>query len=148
METDRTNYMANDSLRSRLNYNTVTAVIFIVLVLMNFSTIKTWFGTEKPEIVEKVEEPPAEKPKAEPVKKEPVKKVAPAPKPKPKSFHIIAGSFKVESNATNYVETLKKQGYDSQIVGVRNGFHFVSFSSHETQAQANAEFKKITQVYG
>jgi nucleoid DNA-binding protein len=123
----------------------VVAVIAIVLVIMNFSTIKSWFIPEKPFVVEKVEKkPPVQKakPKAEPVKKAPVKKTPP---PTPKEYHVIAGSFKVESNATNFVKKMKAEGYQSELVGVRNGFHFVSFSSHETKAQAYSEFNKIRQ---
>ena len=75
------------------------------------------------------------------VKKETVKETSPPPPPK--EFHLIAGSFKVESNAINFVEKLKKDGYSSEIVGVRNGYHFVSFSSHETRAQAVQAMNQI-----
>lgn len=120
----------------------VVAVIAIVLVILNFNNIKSWIIPEKPVIVEKVEKPPVQTvvTKVDTVKKEPVKKTPP---PSPKEFHLIAGSFKIESNAINFVEKLKKDGYNSELIGVRNGYHFVSFSSHETKAQAVQALNQI-----
>jgi len=121
----------------------VVAIIAIVLVVLNFGKIKSWIVPEKPVVVEKVEKPTTPKvvQKVDSVKKETVKETSPPPPPK--EFHLIAGSFKVESNAINFVEKLKKDGYSSEIVGVRNGYHFVSFSSHETRAQAVQAMNQI-----
>jgi len=81
------------------------------------------------EPVEVAEEPPA------PVAEEPV---SAGPK-----FYVIAGSFKVESNATNYTNKLKAEGYNSQNLGLIKGYHIVTFDGFEDYQDAMKLYKMV-----
>ncbi len=86
------------------------------------------------DIVEPVE------PEPEPVK--PV--VAPKPKPKPAPpraavYHIIAGSFAVESNADNLIAKIRREYPDLKVQKIRNsrnGLNMVSIYSSSSEHQA------------
>ena len=42
-------------------------------------------------------------------------------------YYVVAGSFKVESNAINYNNKLRNEGFNSENLGMINGFYMVSF---------------------
>jgi nucleoid DNA-binding protein len=56
-----------------------------------------------------------------------------------KKFYIVAGSFRKKQNAINFREKLKEQGYNSELIGERNGMHAVSYDSFQSKAKAQAE---------
>lgn len=84
----------------------------------------------------------------EPEKKEPVKaKVAPSTSNKTANrtgqYHIIAGSFKVPSNAVNYEKVLIDQGYKAKNIGSINGFHMVAIQSFPTLREATTAIDEV-----
>jgi len=58
---------------------------------------------------------------------------------KEKKFFIVAGSFRKKQNAINFRDKLQEQGYNSELIGERNGMHAVSYSSFKSKAKAEAE---------
>lgn len=58
-------------------------------------------------------------------------------------YHIIAGAFIVEKNATAFMEDLKKKGYDPKVVLKRNEYSFISIFSFPTFEEANSKFKSF-----
>ena len=86
---------------------------------------------------------------AEPVKEAPVEKKEPEPvKVIPKDYHVVAGCFKIETNATNYEVALKKEGYDAKYIGEWKGYYTVVYGSFESKADALKEYKVISQDKG
>ena len=58
---------------------------------------------------------------------------------KEKKFYIVAGSFRKKQNAVNFRDKLREQGYNSELIGERNGMHAVSYSSFKSKTKAKAE---------
>jgi nucleoid DNA-binding protein len=58
---------------------------------------------------------------------------------KGKKFYIVAGSFRKKQNAINFRKKLQDQGYNSELIGERNGMHAVSYDSFQSKAKAQAE---------
>ncbi|MDY6799952.1 MAG: SPOR domain-containing protein [Bacteroidota bacterium] len=65
-----------------------------------------------------------------------------------KKYYIIAGSFKNEKYADRFLEDLKKQGYNAEKLGERNGMHAVSYNSFADKRKALAEYRFLTQEKG
>jgi nucleoid DNA-binding protein len=65
-----------------------------------------------------------------------------------KKYYIIAGSFKNEKYADRFLEDLKKQGYNAEKLGERNGMHAVSYNSFTDKRKALAEYRFLTQEKG
>ena len=65
--------------------------------------------------------------------------------PTEKKYYIIAGSFKNDTYASNYVKKLQEQGFPAEKLAERNGMHAVSFNSFADKQKAFAEYKFITQ---
>ncbi|MFO7843066.1 MAG: SPOR domain-containing protein [Bacteroidales bacterium] len=65
--------------------------------------------------------------------------------PAQKKYYIIAGSFKNENYADRFLEDLKKQGYNAEKLGERNGMHAVSYNSFSDKRKALAEYRFLTQ---
>ncbi|HAM97904.1 MAG TPA: hypothetical protein DCQ26_04775 [Marinilabiliales bacterium] len=63
--------------------------------------------------------------------------------PNAKRYYIVAGSFKVASNADRYNKKLTDEGYMSEIVMRRNGFHVVSYKTVYDKNEALMEWKKM-----
>lgn len=62
---------------------------------------------------------------------------------KPK-YHVIAGAFRVKSNATKKVELLKNKGYEASLLGANAyGLHQVAFASFSDRTEALAQLRKI-----
>lgn len=78
---------------------------------------------------------------------------APEPVPTPEQqvvdlknkYHVVAGSFKVENNAIKFNEKLKGQGFQSNIIGPRNGYFIVTYATFENKNEAIAEYGKRKQ---
>lgn len=58
-------------------------------------------------------------------------------------YHIIAGAFVVEKNASAYMEELQKKGYNPQIILKKNEYSFISLFSYPTFKEANAKYKEL-----
>lgn len=59
-------------------------------------------------------------------------------------FHVIIGSFKVPSNATNWEQEVKGMGYNStKILHAKNGFDLVSIAAYDTYSKAFNEIERI-----
>jgi len=89
----------------------------------------------------------SDKVKAETDKKttSPAKQETKTATPKQKKYYIIAGSFKNEKYADRFLEDLKKQGYNAEKLGERNGMHAVSYNSFVDKRKALAEYRFLTQ---
>lgn len=62
-----------------------------------------------------------------------------------KKYYVVAGSFKVSSNAERYQQKLLDEGYASEIVMRSNGFHIVSYKTLFTWRDALGEWKNMRQ---
>jgi hypothetical protein len=60
-----------------------------------------------------------------------------------KLYYLVAGCFKINRNAENFVLQLKKEGYQSEKFAKLGSFHYVSFSSFDKKPPALLEMKKI-----
>lgn len=104
--------------------------------------------TPKPAPVVKPKPKPAPKPVEKP--KPPVKKNVPTiEKPvietnsKNATYHIIAGSFGVQSNAIRLKGKYEKEGYSVVILKKSNGLNVVSIYQSDSEENANRALKKI-----
>jgi hypothetical protein len=62
-------------------------------------------------------------------------------------YHIIAGAYRIESNAKKKVELLKAKGYDAVIIGKNSyGLHQVAFSSYVQKWEALQHLRKIKAI--
>ena len=76
------------------------------------------------------------------------KKTIPAPSVKTtlvsKPFHLVAGCFSSEHNATKLVAQLKTEGFDASVIGQNeNGLFRVAFQSYVSRELAVTEMKKL-----
>jgi len=60
-----------------------------------------------------------------------------------KRYYIVAGSFKVPTNADNYSQKLIDEGYKSEIVVRNNGFHTVSYKTLYNWNEALQEWRNM-----
>ena len=60
-------------------------------------------------------------------------------------FHLIAGSFSSEANATRLVEKLKTEGFPAKVLP-GGGMHMVSIKSYATAADAQAGRSEVSSV--
>jgi len=61
-----------------------------------------------------------------------------------KKYHIIGGSFSSEKNASQFVETLKENGYNKAlIIGQRNELYTVSFGGYDSKDDAKEQADRI-----
>jgi nucleoid DNA-binding protein len=59
------------------------------------------------------------------------------------NYYIIAGSFKSEENAVNYLQQLKEQGYNGQNLGVFKGLHRIAMKGFVTIEDAQKELNTL-----
>lgn len=59
------------------------------------------------------------------------------------SYHLIAGGYRVKSNAQDAVSELKSKGLDARIIGRINGLHFVSAKSYSSLNSAKQDINNI-----
>ncbi len=62
-----------------------------------------------------------------------------------KKYYVVAGSFKVASNAERYQQKLLDEGYASEITMRNNGFHIVSYKTLFTWQEALRQWKTMRQ---
>jgi nucleoid DNA-binding protein len=60
-----------------------------------------------------------------------------------KKFYIVAGSFRNLEYAKKFNQDLIKQGYNSELIGERNGMHAVSYNSYKNKSQAVKELQEM-----
>ncbi len=58
-------------------------------------------------------------------------------------YYVIAGSFKVPSNAQSFAKSLSCDGYKPQILEGKSGYSYVSVGSYETLASAGKMVRDI-----
>jgi len=59
-------------------------------------------------------------------------------------FHIVAGAFRIASNADKKVQKLKEQGFDARLIGVNKyGLHQVIYASYSDRLNALKALRKI-----
>lgn len=99
-------------------------------------------ATESPEVVNnKITKPFIPEVKVE--TKAPVKRTVAKSDVSLNSFHIIVGSFKERSNASNYVITLNAQGYDAYLAEGNSNFLRVAIGNFSNSAEAQQDLLNI-----
>ena len=150
------NSYTNKNMEIKTKDKTLTTVLIIVAaaviigVLIWLAIDFNWFGPfktakEAPAPVEVVvDTTPAvdttvyEEPEPEPVIiEEPVD-------PSSMHYHIIAGSFQVESNAIRFQEDMRSRGYSAVILTRGTGYHYVSVKAFDSRSEAIAEWRNMT----
>jgi len=59
-------------------------------------------------------------------------------------YHIIAGAFRVEENATKKINQLQEKGFTAKMVGINKyGLHQVAYSSYENRLDALKNLRTI-----
>ncbi len=59
-------------------------------------------------------------------------------------YHIVAGAFRIASNADKKVRSLKAQGFDARLIGANKyGLHQVVYNSYENRLDALQALRKI-----
>ncbi|WP_109301963.1 SPOR domain-containing protein [Aquimarina sp. AU474] len=59
-------------------------------------------------------------------------------------YHIVAGAFRIASNANKKVQSLQKQGFDAQLIGINKyGLHQVAYQSFDNRLEAIQILRKI-----
>jgi nucleoid DNA-binding protein/cell division protein FtsN len=68
--------------------------------------------------------------------------------PGSKKYYIVAGSFKKKQNAIDFREELINKGYNSEMIGERNGMHAVSYASFNSKSRAENELQRLRDEEG
>lgn len=59
-------------------------------------------------------------------------------------YHVIAGAFRIEENATKKLNQLLNKGFSARAIGANKyGLHMVVYSSHENRKEATKSLLKI-----
>lgn len=62
-------------------------------------------------------------------------------------YHVIAGAFRIESNAHRKIAQLKEKGYDAMMIGINKyGLHQVAYSSFKDRNEANNALRQIKRM--
>ena len=158
-KTSNTNYSNNNKMEIKTKNNkTLTTVLIIVAALVIIGVLIwmaidfNWFGRFRP-----AKEAPAPTvvvdttPAVDTVAVDTVPVVEPEPivvsepvDPNSMHYHLIAGSFQVESNAVRFQDDMRSRGYDANIVSRRHStYHYVSIKMFETYSEAVAEWRNM-----
>src|SRR6056297_1002546 len=95
--------------------------------------------TEKKQEKEKTTQQETTKPKKQKSEKTQVQKANKGTK----KFYIVAGSFRNLEYAKKFNQDLINQGYNSELIGERNGMHAVSYNSYKNKSQAVKELQEM-----
>ncbi len=63
-----------------------------------------------------------------------------------KRYYIVAGSFKVASNANNYSQKLSGEGYNSEVIERSNGYYTVSYKTIYDWNEALREWRTMRNI--
>lgn len=128
----------------------IIAAAVLVIAALGFTAYKmNWFGIgQQAPVVEVI---PMEQPIIDSVEtsvdtviqEEPTVIEEPTIDANVKRYYIIAGSFKVVSNAENFKQKLIDEGYDSEIVVRNNGYHIVSYKTLFEWNEALTEWRQM-----
>ncbi len=66
--------------------------------------------------------------------------------PNAKKYYVVAGCFEVPSNAENFCDKLKSEGYPAEIINRRTGFKTVSYKTFYSFEEALEEWKEMRVV--
>lgn len=77
----------------------------------------------------------------------PVVKEEPKPVVREMNYFLVAGCFKVKSNADNLNARLIGEGYDSKVMPYYN-LYMVTYEGYETRTEAQAALNRIVQEPG
>ena len=59
-------------------------------------------------------------------------------------YHVIAGAFRIERNATKKLDQLLKKGFAAKAIGANKyGLHMIVYSSHDNRKEATKSLRKI-----
>ncbi|MHA7059298.1 HU domain-containing protein [Aquimarina sp. M1] len=59
-------------------------------------------------------------------------------------YHVVAGAFRIQRNATKKVQKLKANGFDARLIGVNKyGLHQVVYSSYQNRFEALEALQRI-----
>jgi len=62
-------------------------------------------------------------------------------------YHVVAGAFRIESNAEKKINQLHEKGFDARLIGKnRYGLHMVVYNSFETRLEARKNLRTIKQT--
>jgi len=143
-----TSYQSRKSSKSPLNMIILISAIVIVLAggtwaFLSFDMMKYFKKQAPPMVVEQpvvadtvAEDTTYEEPKV-------IEEVTPEMDPNARRYYVIAGSFKVSSNADRYQQKLISQGYTSEIIERKNGFRAVSYKTLYDRKEAFAEWRTM-----
>ena len=60
------------------------------------------------------------------------------------NYHIVAGAFRIEENATKKLDQLLEKGYSAKAIGANKyGLHMVIYSSYENRLDANKNLREV-----
>jgi len=60
------------------------------------------------------------------------------------NYHIIAGAFRIEENATKKLNQLLEKGYSAKAIGANKyGLHMIVYSSHENRKDAYKSLREV-----
>ncbi|MFO8234623.1 MAG: SPOR domain-containing protein [Bacteroidales bacterium] len=142
-------------------------VVLFIWAMLNFDTVQKLFDKNDQQITDQVEKQQADKEEEkeekaneeetseektreeeqreteEQIIEEKRKEQDQVSASKTKKFHIVAGSFEKRQNAVNYRDKLRKEGFNAELIGERDGMHAVSYSSFDSKSEATEEMKRI-----
>lgn len=62
-------------------------------------------------------------------------------------YHVIAGAFRIKSNADKKIQQLLVKGYSAKMIGINKyGLHQVAYSSHENQNEALQSLRTMRRI--
>jgi len=93
--------------------------------------------------VDKSKEKTTQQETTKPKKQEPKKTQVQKASKGAKKFYIVAGSFRNLEYAKKFNQDLINQGYNSELIGERNGMHAVSYNSYKNKSQAVKELQEM-----
>jgi nucleoid DNA-binding protein len=60
------------------------------------------------------------------------------------NYHIVAGAFRIQENATKKLNELQDKGYSARAIGANKyGLHMVIYSSYESRLEANKNLREL-----
>lgn len=60
------------------------------------------------------------------------------------NYHVIAGAFRIKTNADKKINQLREKGFDAKMIGINKyGLHQVAYSSFEDRIEATRSLRQI-----
>lgn len=109
----------------------------VILIAISFLFSLSSCKKKKKEIIEAPKTQVVETPKTEPVAV-----VKETPVVRQMNYFLIAGCFKIKSNADHLTASLNNEGYDSKIIPYYN-MYMVTYKGYETRQEAQDALNRI-----